>query len=275
MSDSPVTPAWGFALFDERDLDILLAGQLADVPASLRPVADVLTALRAGPVHGELSGEEQAMAEFRALSRAQADDAGPAAVTQPVASPSPAFRSPRRPAARHRRPAPLAWPGNRRVLMGAAAAAALVVAVVGTGSFFAPLGSHRAAARPAAAGPAAGSASPRVEVTHAAVEPTATPGQSAATSCRAYYVYLGQSAEGPALPAETSLWQQLTRLAGSQDPGQVSRYCARYVPGLVPAQSPRFGTGSGNAGGGYSGGQGGGDGRHDPGRGGHGRGQGR
>ena len=48
----------------DADLDALLAGQAGAVPG-LRPVADVLAALTAGPAAGELAGETRTLAEFR------------------------------------------------------------------------------------------------------------------------------------------------------------------------------------------------------------------
>ncbi|MFZ0756547.1 MAG: hypothetical protein WAN00_22505, partial [Trebonia sp.] len=77
MPDSLLPPGWGFAPFDERDLDAVLSGKTADVPVALRPVADVLASLRAGPVPAELYGEANAMAEFRALGLGQAGRPGP------------------------------------------------------------------------------------------------------------------------------------------------------------------------------------------------------
>ncbi|MGB6618721.1 MAG: hypothetical protein WBE95_31940, partial [Trebonia sp.] len=77
MPDSLLPPGWGFAPFDERDLDAVLSGKTADVPVALRPVADVLASLRAGPVPAELYGEANAMAEFRALGLVQAGRPGP------------------------------------------------------------------------------------------------------------------------------------------------------------------------------------------------------
>jgi hypothetical protein len=48
----------------DADLDALLAGEASAVPG-LRPVADVLAALTAGPAAGELAGETRTLAEFR------------------------------------------------------------------------------------------------------------------------------------------------------------------------------------------------------------------
>jgi hypothetical protein len=67
MPDSFPPPTWG-PPFDERNLDALLSGHLADTPQALRQVADVLAALRAAPTPAELTGEAAARAEFRALA---------------------------------------------------------------------------------------------------------------------------------------------------------------------------------------------------------------
>ncbi len=48
----------------DADLDALLAGETGAV-SGLRPVADVLAALAAGPTAGELAGETRTLAEFR------------------------------------------------------------------------------------------------------------------------------------------------------------------------------------------------------------------
>ncbi|MBO0806132.1 MAG: hypothetical protein J2P25_24050, partial [Nocardiopsaceae bacterium] len=64
MPDTFPLPPSGPQPFDERDLDSLLAGG-ADVPASLRPVADTLKALQAAPSADELRGEAAARAWFR------------------------------------------------------------------------------------------------------------------------------------------------------------------------------------------------------------------
>ncbi|MFY9867691.1 MAG: hypothetical protein WAK58_28120, partial [Trebonia sp.] len=100
MPDSLLPPGWGFAPFDERDLDAVLSGKTADVPVALRPVADVLASLRAGPVPAELYGEANAMAEFRALGLGQAGRPGSTMLLEALPAGSRA-RSGRRPA-RHR-----------------------------------------------------------------------------------------------------------------------------------------------------------------------------
>jgi hypothetical protein len=65
MPDSFPPLTWG-PQFDERNLDALLSGQLADTPLALRQVADALAALRAAPIPAELAGEAAARAGFRA-----------------------------------------------------------------------------------------------------------------------------------------------------------------------------------------------------------------
>ena len=67
MPDSFPPLTWG-PPFDERNLDALLSGHLADTPSALRQVADALAALRAAPTPAELTGEAAARAEFRALA---------------------------------------------------------------------------------------------------------------------------------------------------------------------------------------------------------------
>jgi hypothetical protein len=67
MPDSFPPLTWG-PPFDERDLDALLSGHLADTPLALRQVADALAALSAAPTPAELTGEAAARAEFRALA---------------------------------------------------------------------------------------------------------------------------------------------------------------------------------------------------------------
>ena len=141
MPDSLLPPGWGFAPFDERDLDAVLSGKTADVPVALRPVADVLASLRAGPVPAELYGEANAMAEFRALGLGQAGRPAPTMLLEALPAGSRA-RSGRRPARHRVRPArrhPLRRAILRpAVLSAVAAAAVIVVAVLVTGNFVGP-----------------------------------------------------------------------------------------------------------------------------------------
>jgi hypothetical protein len=255
MPDSLPPSGWGPAPFDERDLDAVLAGKTADVPVALRPVADALAALRAGPVAAELYGEADAMAEFRALGLGQA---GRPASTMPLeALPAGSRARPGRRPARHRvRPArrhPLRRAILRpAVLSAVAAAAVIVVAVLVTGNFAGPFRAiaHMASPSAGASFPKSStghSAAPREEATSAGRETTAAPSAAQSTAsaqptpseiCRAYYT--GLEHPGPsAWATEQTLREQLTKLAGSDNWLKVYQYCFPYVKGLFPdAQAP-------------------------------------
>ena len=262
MPDSFPPPSWGPAPFDERDLDAVLSGEMADIPVVLRPVVDTLAALRAAPAPAELSGEATIMAEFRALAEFRvlglgeaAPHAGPAQTLQLPALPS---DRPRRRLARHRGRRQAARPVSRRpgVLMGIAAAAAIVVAVVFTGTLPGPIQrlahlAHLSTATSSAARPTMGnSASPKVEVTSAAREPTApasvthsaAPGQSEASRlCHAYYGYFRHIERRSSWSGVVSLWEQLRKLTGSGNAYRMYRYCAPYVGDLFPQWSAGMG----------------------------------
>jgi hypothetical protein len=262
MPDSLLPPGWGFAPFDERDLDAVLSGKAADVPVALRPVADVLASLRAGPVPAELYGEANAMAEFRALGLGQA---GRQAPTMPLeALPGGSRARPGRRPARHRvRPArrhPLRRAILRpAVLSAVAAAAVIVVAVLVTGNFAGPLRDIAHMASPSAGtrsstGSAGHSAAQRVEATSAGREPT-TPAPVAPSTapaqptpseiCRAYYT--GLEHPGPSAWAmEQTLREQLTKLAGSDNWLKVYQYCVPYAKNLFPAGQAPARPGQGN-----------------------------
>jgi hypothetical protein len=87
------------------------------------------------------------------------------------------------------------------------------------------------------------------EITH-----PAKPGRSQPSStCRAYYSDYEHPEGASAWASEQSLWEQLTKLAHSDDWDRVYRYCAPYVadlfsngaPGNTPA--PTSGVGNGPA----------------------------
>jgi hypothetical protein len=255
MPDSLPPPGWGPAPFDERDLDAVLAGKTAEVPVALRPVADALAALRAGPMAAELYGEANAMAEFRALGLGQAGR--PAATMLLEARPAGARARPGRRPTRHRvRPA-RGHPLRRAVLRPAvlsavAAAAVIVVAVLVTGNFAGPLRAiaHMASPSAGASFPKSStghSAAPRVETTSAGLETTAPPSVAHSTasaqsvlsnSCRAYYSYY-QHPEGlSSWVTERSLWDQLTKLVGTDNWLKVYQDCAPYVKGFFTGGIP-------------------------------------
>ncbi len=64
MANTPQPQRQDEPAVTDADLDALLAGEPGAVPG-LRPVADVLAALAAGPTAGELAGETRTLAEFR------------------------------------------------------------------------------------------------------------------------------------------------------------------------------------------------------------------
>jgi hypothetical protein len=259
MPDSLLPPGWGFASFDERDLDAVLSGKTADVPVALRPVADVLASLRAGPAPAELYGEANAMAEFRALGLGQAGRPGPTMLLEALPASSPA-RSGRRPA-RHR-----VRPARRRALrravlrpaalFGAVAAAVIVFAVLVTGNFVGPFRdiAHMAspsARTPSATGSTGHSAAPRVETSSAGLETTAPPSATHSTasaqsvlsnSCRAYYSYYKHPEGLSYWATQLSLWDQLTKLTGTDNWFKVYQYCAPYVQDIFP-DAPAAGQG--------------------------------
>ena len=256
MPDSLLPPGWGFAPFDERDLDAVLSGKTADVPVALRPVADVLASLRVGPVPAELYGEANAMAEFRALGLGQAGRPAPTMLLEALPAGSRA-RSGRQPARHRVRPArrhPLRRAILRPAVLSAlAAAAVIVVAVLVTGNFAGPFRNIAHMASPSARTPSAtgsaGHSAPGVDTTSAGLETTAptsaahssAPAQSPSQTCRAYYTSLVRPQGPSAWATRLTLLQQLTKLARTDDPSQVYLYCARYVEDLFPAETPGAG----------------------------------
>lgn len=125
--------------------------------------------------------------------------------------------------------------------------AAALFAVLSTGSLSTAFqGSAHPLPTPSSASPGA---APRVETTSASMEPTgpavthhATPGRSQLASiCRAYYSSYKAPESSTGSATRLSLWEQLTKLAGTGDQHQVSLYCAPYVRDLVA------GVTSGNA----------------------------
>jgi hypothetical protein len=253
MPDSPLPPWWGPAPFDERDLDAVLSGETADVPVALRPVADALAALQAAPMPSELRGQAMIMAEFRALAEFRAAGLGKdgrIGDTRPTLVLSVPREGPaRRRAPRHRarrRAAPVA---SRRAgaLIGAAATAIVLAAVVLAGNVSGPfhrVGSSSASTPSAARNAGENSSSPKVEGS-ASQEPTARPtaGGSPTTQqskgsrlCHAVYDIVkdsGSSARGKQeMSSLSSLLRQLSKLAGGSR--QLPGYCAQFLGDLFP-----------------------------------------
>jgi hypothetical protein len=211
--------------------------------------------LRAGPTAAELDGEADVMAEFRALGLGQAGR--PAATMLLEARPAGSRARPGRRPARHR-----VRPARRHLLRSAvlrpavlsavAAAAVIVVAVLVTGNFVGPLRTIAHIASPSAGasfpkGSTGHSAAPRVETSSAGLETTSPPPVAHSTasaqsvlsdSCRAYYSYY-QHPEGlSSWVTELSLWDQLTKLVGTDNWLQVYEDCAPYAKDLFPAGIP-------------------------------------
>jgi hypothetical protein len=260
MSDNLLPPSWGSAPFDERDLDAVLAGETADIPDALRPVADALATLHAAPAPSELRGEANAMAQFRELGQGQAARHAEPAPTLPLPRQADGQR---RRTARHRGPRRVSIPGRRRngALLATGVAAAIVAAAVFTGSLPDPI-AHLARIptnSPSAAHDTRNSSSPNVETSTAARDATGSPsatgpaasGQSKAAVCRAYY---GYNKHPVSSAAQVSLWKQLRELAGTKDRHKMYQYCAPYLGNPPPAQNGSAGSGSG-----FQGGQAGGN----------------
>jgi hypothetical protein len=251
MPDSLPPPGWGLAPFDERDLDAVLSGKTADVPVALRPVADALAALRAGPVPAELHGEADAMAEFRALGLGQAGRPAPTMLLEALPDGSrarPGRRSARhrvRPARRHSLRRATLRPA---VLSAVAAAAVIVLAVLVTGNFAGPLRAIAHMASPSAGaslsrGSTGHSAAQGVETASAGLETTAAPSATQSTAsaqtvlsntCRAYYSYYKHPEGLSYWATQLSLWDQLTKLVGTDNWFKVYQHCAPYVKDLFP-----------------------------------------
>jgi hypothetical protein len=255
MPENLPPSGWGPASSDERDLDAVLEGHLAEVPEELLPVADVLDALCAAPAPDELWGEARVMAEFRAHGPGGvARPSGPAP-TRPLlalpADPSPRRRPVRR---RGRRPGTRPVSGWAGALTGVAAAVAIVVAVAFTGNLPAPI--ERLAhlghptTSPSASSTSSHSAAPKTESRSAAVQPTAPPPathptesaqQYDRTTCRDYYGDYTHLVPASRLSREMSLWRELTKLAGNPNPVKVYQFCARYLSGMFPHWMAEFG----------------------------------
>jgi hypothetical protein len=255
MPENQPPPGWGPASSDERDLDAVLAGHLADVPDALLPVADVLDALCAAPAPDELWGEARIMAEFRAHGPGGvARPSGPAP-TRPLsalpADPSPRRRPVRR---RGRRKGTRPVSGWAGALTGVAAAAAIVIAVAFTGNLPAPI--ERLAhlghptTTPSASTASSHSAALKTKTPSATAQPTAprsatqsteSAQQYARATCLNYYGDYTHLVPRSRLTAEIALWRQLTELAGSESPLTVYHYCAPYLSGLFKRWMPEFG----------------------------------
>lgn len=166
----------------ERSLDALLGappgqGPLPDAdPARWQPVAQVLAALTSAPERGELTGEAQALAEFRARTRTRARHAE---------RPSRPSRLPRRDPGRvtsRRRPRPLVAAATTGVLMGGLLAVAYAGDLPAAAQRLAHDTIDAPAGRSATPGPdPAGSSARHIPAGHASSAPAHEPGRALPT----------------------------------------------------------------------------------------------
>jgi hypothetical protein len=267
MPDSFPPLTWG-PPFDERDLDALLSGHLADTPLALHQVADALAALRAAPASAELTGEAAARAQFRA-SRLEAA-AGADEQSHTLVLPAPPTGRAGRRQARHRsargaggvgggRPGPPARPhrarpsarrlGRRGGVMVAVAGALIVAVIALTGNLPGKThntGDSSAAAKTSSTPTSAGSESQNVQARSDARDPSRKPTPShpalrtpsapaspsaqdqANDACRDFYEYF-LAPQPRGWPAEEDLYQQIDNLAGDPVPFDVNTFCGSYV----------------------------------------------
>jgi hypothetical protein len=247
---------WGPASFDERDLDNLLSGRLADTPPALRQVADALIALNAAPAPAEMAGEAAIMAEFSALAGLQPSghgDASPGGQAHTLVLPVPPPGVARKRGARHRgrrrrtgRPA--GWQAG--ALLGVAAAAAIVMIIAFGGILPSPIksrahtpsplaarasvsssGSQNVAAKSAAPVPPSPSHRP-------ATHPATAQSPQGRTLCRTWFADFGHPQPHSKWAAEWALFTQISKLAGG--PGNVFMYCRPVVQGMFPHRNPWF-----------------------------------
>ena len=280
MPDSQLPPLWG-PVYDERDLDAVLSGDVASTPVALQPVVSTLAALCAAATGRELADEAAARAAFRAFATPTPTPPPPAmapgtAAEYPavpartlVLTPADDWRQPAgRRRHRHRRPAP-GGARKRGVAVTFAAPAALVAVAVtcvlgGVGSITSSFGRQ-----PASAGASARSARPSpgsqgLLASGATRERTARPKttapaaaaprptSAASSMCRQYVEYFQHPTPGSA-SGERALDGQRGKLAGSGSSARTHGYCRRVLAnppaGMGPRPTGTYGGGHGALGG--------------------------
>ncbi|HEX3714854.1 MAG TPA: hypothetical protein VHV09_18820 [Trebonia sp.] len=262
MSDNQL-PSRGQALHELRDLDeAVLSGDTGRVPASWRPAAAAMAALRSVPAPSELSGEAAARAAYRLF--VLPDGGWPArTAASPLITAEPAGRP-----HSHRRVSRRPWRGRpAAALLGAAAVAACVVAVV-----CAVASSGGSSGQPGHTALATQSPSPvggKQPVLEGGANPARTPtpaGTAAASSratagtgqpsglqlCRQWASVFRLAERSGDWSAERSLEKQLSSLARGE---RIIGYCAQFshspwsngpaAPQLGPAGPAPEGWGSG------------------------------
>jgi len=266
MPENQLPPSWGPA-YDERDLDALLSGELANLPEALMPLAGTLAALHARPAWAELAGEAAARSAFRNLARDPGSWTGepePGTVTaRTLVLPRPQGDRAQRHTPRHRRPRAGGTVRRSYKIGGIAAAVVLVagvaVAVLVPGSHLAPFVHHPASQSAAAKGMGTSKASQAPLSKGAKPVPTIlpTPGPSSSpgkspdpgTLCREYFFNHPDS--NSAWAAENALRRELDGLAKGH--WKVFNYCLGYLDfdfwgskGTTP--TPPHGNDSGTSG---------------------------
>ena len=263
MPDS-LPPIQGPASPRERDLDALLSSGAVYPTVVLGPVSGVLDALRAAAAPDELEGEAAARAAFRLFALPRVGVAGVAAVPaplyqgavaaqgHPVAQGSTAglprvASGPRHRRPRHRRPRrPVPWHGRWQVMSAACGvAAAVIVGVMAlAGTFSGPGGQQgRTGQRPSVQATGTSSKHPTSSLLGTATaRPTPRPsGSSQAASpetlCHQYMEFLFMRPVPAAGSPESSVYQQLSRLAGD-GPMRIAFYCAGLSRQSEPGSSP-------------------------------------
>lgn len=269
-------PSWGHEPGAGRDLDALLsgqvslsveeiqadeallAGQLAGVSESQRPVAGAMFALRSAPEGSELAGEAAARAAFRALIAPAGPDPQHTLVL-PVQSAGQGLGSqaPARQRHRHRRRTVSGRAGWRvMALAGSAAAAVAVGAAALAGAFSGSAGPQGQSANPTAAqlstpGPthtqrvlgggqptkdATPSATPKISAA-AGTTPGQGTSQTPAELCSEFFGFVHPTRGD--WTKEQEVFEQLSRLAGA--PEKVFGYCTQQVHAgqpRPPVQAP-------------------------------------
>ena len=262
-------PNGGPSPFDGWDLKGLLSDENVWVSESMRPVAGTLAALRSAPMRAELAGEAAARAMFRqvmvareggrALSGGETGDAPTLILPTPGAAGGrrlvrPSRRSHRRPPRRGR------W--QSKALVGAAAAAVVIVGVAVVGAFSGaggPVGLlahslHVTSARTQSAGNGPGSNGPDAGATKQTVGRPAhgvagSQRSSGAESgpdalCRQYWAFYAHPESSASQQAENANLKQLSGLAGGLS--NVNHYCTPYGPGPAGSSAPGSNPGGPN-----------------------------
>jgi hypothetical protein len=259
MPDSQQPPTGGPA-YNARDLDAVLSGERYGLPEALRPVAGAMSALRAGPVYGELSGEAAARAMFRTAVplltvpgtwAAEAEHGTVTARTLVLAPPG--RGQPRR--SRHRRRRGTGTSATRWLAVAATGATAVAVVAIAVGLTgvlpdsirqLGNLGQRSASASASASRTGHSTASQRVDG-GASREPSlrqapapSSGAQGLPVLCRDYYSFFTHPEPKSSYPAEAALGAKLNALVGGSAKafGRCQAYLGNLYLNTLPGTSP-------------------------------------